>query len=1688
MSEIPSEHPQTPYEAWELVEQRRQTLLEGYESDNDVIQDLFYNYDRDVKRDLDTPAQVIPELLQNADDVKECETVEILISEDKLVVRNDGRPLLEDEFEAMCHIGESTKQEPGYIGHFGRGFKSVFSVSDIPQIRSGFLRFGFERDRCVLPRHLVDESDIDEIKYAPGTEVQLPFTDLTDYDRSQLMGQIESLHRLMPYLRNVSKISVVNYGERTTYRREETSRGELTEVEIYKNGTIYETRHIFGIEEIPPETEFSELVKHRALENEEAFRNEPVPIKISFPVNREGNPISGDEPSRLFNFFPTETELDIPFDIQADFLLDSDRASLHTTKSPYNQWIFGLVSAVYEKAVEYYLERDPPRTTFLELVPTRRTLDSYLQRIQEDILDILRDYECIPGQDDEWHLPEHIIVPDSRLEGLLSESDVQELLGEDTHFPADSLTQRHLDDLVGLGLLEELTIDSLARVGQDSDIYRDKSTSELLRLAALFNELWVDDYQSKRRYDEDRKAFLSAVKEIPLIPLQTGAVVSSNDADSDPVLSPDSGGEEYEIFTDRLTLVDLTVDELDSGGEVENHEVVAADARSFFENVLDLSVVADEYIITKIIADAFKNPSDETDSTLDAFLEFIISDKHRRDVAHKNDAIRLRVKSPDNDESRYKHPSELYLPKDYGLDYDLELLLEEIDSVQFVTPSYRELGSSLSPWSSFLTKAGVKDKLEVTEDGSNSREKFRNQDDLEATLDSCGDTSTDVPQAPEHTGTTYDTWLNGSQYALSDYEISETFEELLDTITEQGRKSDAQAWELATMLASCWDYYEDRLYKKLYYTAQYGKGNPFRAKSQGTQCPSEFANRIRNTAWCPTKTGALSPPSVLLVDIPRTQGQPDKRYLNNNLPFSEATYDGLNINTRLDPSAVLKLLTQAPTVWGDDEPSEIRATVNDQLDQFKAGLAECSEEEAERLLSELRNAPFLYVEAAETQFRTPTQVVLEGISLGDQFVSISTLYTRHHQFLHERIGVQERVEIDDCLDFLTGQSGSEFTDEESKAWNQTLRELLSELDELSEQEFRDLAVLERLGEEAVVPTHSGTIVPLTEIEFYCYDEALLEATEEEIGHRVIQQPESRNLTQKRLIPLWEILGLEDLRAAVGLDLADAGALDPADEWDRVVDDDRLRRLLTVSQSFLEATQGDRDDELNELTMLSRYRVEQYDKLQGYYTLSNQKISEQLPLQSYIDHTNRRILRASGAESYYDVAAKLADELQLPLDQQRELRSLLSGAVGAESEFLEAYLDDHDIDLVWFTDPSTEESATTAKEKQPDAGTELIGSELGQETGEVHSESGESGTKSKLDGTSTTKQNESGSNTDTVTKPEVPTSSQEPAETSGLPDSYSDSDSEPASASSETADQSPSLNSDTSLSSPIGDSSSERRSTSDSASSAAEAISSNQESGDEYNDGVQNTDPSSSIFKSEVMPSAIDSRTAIDNKPDSRNRPQREGNKSRQGTGSAGGGGGSAPWEAGLWGEEFVLTSLVDELRTALAKEQRTVTWFWNPTFLELSKYAHDSDSLEQHSRLSIERYGVAVPGVEIRGSDWTVRVLHIRDADLGADILVEGVDFRISNEESNLLAQIQPSKNAEMWIEVKSSVGTMNGFNLTIPEYGRAREQQDDYCIVTVCQVGTPDVYIDQRFTNLATMSDKGKITIQKNGELRIDY
>ena len=98
----------------------------------------------------------VMELIQNADDNDYASGVEPTLSVDlyghALVVRNNEVGFSKRNMIAVCNVSGSTKAgQAGYIGQKGIGFKSVFSVSDCPEIHSNGYHFKFNRDNMIQP-------------------------------------------------------------------------------------------------------------------------------------------------------------------------------------------------------------------------------------------------------------------------------------------------------------------------------------------------------------------------------------------------------------------------------------------------------------------------------------------------------------------------------------------------------------------------------------------------------------------------------------------------------------------------------------------------------------------------------------------------------------------------------------------------------------------------------------------------------------------------------------------------------------------------------------------------------------------------------------------------------------------------------------------------------------------------------------------------------------------------------------------------------------------------------------------------------------------------------------------------------------------------------------------------------------------------------------------------------------------------------------------------------------------------------------------------------------------------------------------------------------------------------------------------------------------------------------------------
>jgi hypothetical protein len=80
------------------------------------------------------------EFLQNAEDsgldLRTSGCFEININSHRVKMVHNGRPFTEENVRAVCGIRSSKKPERGTLGYLGIGFKSVFKVSDSPEVYS----------------------------------------------------------------------------------------------------------------------------------------------------------------------------------------------------------------------------------------------------------------------------------------------------------------------------------------------------------------------------------------------------------------------------------------------------------------------------------------------------------------------------------------------------------------------------------------------------------------------------------------------------------------------------------------------------------------------------------------------------------------------------------------------------------------------------------------------------------------------------------------------------------------------------------------------------------------------------------------------------------------------------------------------------------------------------------------------------------------------------------------------------------------------------------------------------------------------------------------------------------------------------------------------------------------------------------------------------------------------------------------------------------------------------------------------------------------------------------------------------------------------------------------------------------------------------------------------------------------
>lgn len=253
----------------------------------------------------DDRSHFIYELLQNAEDALGARTaaslpsgVHFYLDEQSLRIRHYGRPFDDRDVRSICAIAESTKDETA-IGHFGVGFKSVFTITDSPEIHSGAEDFRIEDFVCPYPAGPV-ERDHDETVFV------CPLRNRAD------AAEVErGLRRLgADALRFLQHIDSVEW----------TVRGRSSGTYIRQNEILHHShpgvRRATSLGEAPgePATEQTFLVFSRPLSLDSGIERF---VEIAFCL--EGDRIVPVAHSPLVVFFPTVLETNLGFVLQGPY-------------------------------------------------------------------------------------------------------------------------------------------------------------------------------------------------------------------------------------------------------------------------------------------------------------------------------------------------------------------------------------------------------------------------------------------------------------------------------------------------------------------------------------------------------------------------------------------------------------------------------------------------------------------------------------------------------------------------------------------------------------------------------------------------------------------------------------------------------------------------------------------------------------------------------------------------------------------------------------------------------------------------------------------------------------------------------------------------------------------------------------------------------------------------------------------------------------------------------------------------------------------------------------------------------------------------------------------------------------------------------------------------------------------------
>lgn len=313
----------------------------------------------------DDRTHFIFELLQNAEDAlgrrgdwHGSRKVAFTLSADRLTLSHFGKPFDEADVRSVCDIAESTKNESS-IGRFGLGFKSVYTVTDLPEIHSGDEDFAIEN--YVFPKRMARSARATE-----ETQIILP---LKPGDTSAAQDIMVGFRHLGPgallFLRHIDEINwSVEGGASGFYLRNSPE----------TLGPNVQRVTVIGNEDDRPEVDQNWLVFHRDVFSAEQHKVGRVEIAFSLVAVKDAPgrwAVQSLAKSPLVVFFPTVVESHLGFLVQGPYRTTPSRDNIPPGE-PWNQHLVKETSSLLVEAMRWMRDNAMLDVSTLRCLPLDR--------------------------------------------------------------------------------------------------------------------------------------------------------------------------------------------------------------------------------------------------------------------------------------------------------------------------------------------------------------------------------------------------------------------------------------------------------------------------------------------------------------------------------------------------------------------------------------------------------------------------------------------------------------------------------------------------------------------------------------------------------------------------------------------------------------------------------------------------------------------------------------------------------------------------------------------------------------------------------------------------------------------------------------------------------------------------------------------------------------------------------------------------------------------------------------------------------------------------------------------------------------------------------------------------------------------------------------------------------------------